>query len=331
MEKETISIKTLRRYQAYHFKIVPSLASASHNFIYENYSIEITLPSSPKQHDWRNESSTITCNAYKKVKNRKIPQSYDIHQIKARIETGEKRKIRMDALGLVNHALFTKREKESLDKLTFKYEAILDSAFEYWINVMRWCTGKQTLCQLSHIKQESHWGTYLIDSTSNKRFYCPGNFIQIELSNPIKKTAWTKAQRILTSGADVPIWQIYYAEAYERLNIGDIRGYIISLAISLETIIRYMTSKFLKEPINEKYRTLVNQMSIMSIISQWKNLGFNSAAGINPKEERKVIINIFELRNGIMHRGVHPNISKKECLQIGNTVKLFLAKGEKTG
>lgn len=331
MEKETISIKTLRRYQAYHFEIVPSLASASHNFIYQNHSIEIMLPSRPKQHDWENEGLAITCYAYKKVNNRKIPQRYDVHQIDATIETNEKRKIRIDALGTVNHALFKKREKESLDKLTHKYEAILDSAFEYWINVMRWCTGKQTLCQLSHIRQESHWGTYLIDSTSNKRFYCPGNFIQIELARPIKKTEWNKAQGILTRGEDVPIWQIYYAEAYERLNIGDMRGYIISLAISLETIIRHITSNFLKEPINEKYRSIVNQISIMGIIHQWNKLGFDSAAWKNLKEERKVIINIFELRNGIMHRGENPNISKEKRLQMGNAVKLFLIQGEKTG
>ena len=190
MEKETISIKTLRRYQAYHFEIVPSLASASHNFRYQNYSIEITLPSSPKQQDWRGEGLPITCYAYKELKNRKIPIRYDVHQIDATIETGEKRKIRNDALGTVKYSLFKKRERESLDKLTFKYEAILDSAFEYWINVMRWCTGKQTLCQLSHIKQESHWGTYLIDSTSNKMFYCPGDVIELGLSKPIKKIEW---------------------------------------------------------------------------------------------------------------------------------------------
>ena len=327
MGKETISIKTLRRYQAYHFEIVPSLASASHNFIYQNYTIEITLPSHPKQHDSRDKSLPITCYAYRG----KIPQRYDVHLIDATIETDEKRKIRKDALGTVNHALFKKGERESLDKLAYKYEAILDSAFEYWINVMRWCTGQQTLCQLSHKRQESHWGTYLIDSTSNKMFYSPGGIIELELAKPIKKIEWNKAQRILTSGDDVPIWQIYYAEAYERLNIGDMRGYIISLAISLETIIRHMTSNFLKKPINEKYRSMVNQISIMGIIHQWKNLGFDSTAWKNLKEERKVIIKIFELRNGIMHRGENPKISNEERLQMGNGVKLFLIQGEKTG
>jgi len=331
MEKEKILIKIWRRYRAYHFDIVPSLASASHTFEYQNHIIKITLPSSPKKEDFLKENTPMSFSAYRQLKNRKVPIYYWVNEIDATIDTGKKRKIRTDALGTIDYELFTKKERESLNKFTFKYEAILDSAFEYWIDVMRWCTGKQTLCQLSHIRQESHLGTYLIDSRSNKRFYCPGDVMELELSKPIKKIEWNKAQGILTRGEDVPIWQIYYAEAYERLNIGDTRGYIISLAISLETIVRHMTSNFLKEPINEKYRSMVNLISIVGIIHQWKKLGFNSTAWENLREEKKVIIHIFELRNGIMHRGENPNISKEERLQMDNAVKLFLIQGEKTG
>ena len=331
MEKEIISIKTWKRYQAYHFDIVSSLASASHEFKYKNFLIKITLPPHPKQQNLHDEDSPMTCHSYRQLKNRKVPLSYIVHQIDVTIETGEKRKIRKDALGTVDHSLFKKREIESLNKLSYKYEAILDLAFEYWINVMRWTTEKQTLCQLSHTRQESHWETYLIDSTSNKRFYCAGGIDEIEVSHPVRKIEWNKAQSKLTTGEDVPIWQIYYAEAYERLNIGDMRGYIISLAISLETIIRHITRNFLKEPINEKYSSLINQISIMGIIHQWNKLGFNSTAWKNLREERKIIIKIFELRNGIMHRGENPNISTEERLQMDNAVKLFLIQGEKTG
>lgn len=204
MEKETILIKTWRRYRAYHFDIVPSLASASHTFQYQNHLIKITLPSPPEEEDFLKENTPMSFSAYRQLKNRKVPRYYWVNEIDATIDTGKKRKIRTDALGTVDHELFTKKERESLNKLTFKYEAILDSAFEYWIDVMRWCTGKQTLCQLTHKKQESHWSTYLIDATSKKRFYSPGHFDEIDTTTPIKKRDWNKAQRILDRCENVP-------------------------------------------------------------------------------------------------------------------------------
>lgn len=331
MEKQTVSINIWKRFQTYHLEIAPSLASATHDFLYHNFPIQITLPSRPGQKNWRNEDSPITCHGYKQRSSKKIPIAYEVHQIDAKIETGKQRKIKTEALGVVNCSLFSPRETKSLDKFTYKYEALLDSAFEHWINVMRWCTGKQTLCQLSHIRQDTHWGTYLIDSQSSKRFYCPPHSFVVQLTQPVKKTEWSMAQRMLTAGKDVPIWQIYHAEAYERLSIGDVRGYIISLAISLETIIRHITRNFLKEPINEKYRSLVNTIPISRIIHEWYKLGFDSATWKNLKEERKEIIKIFELRNGIMHRGENPNISKSKRIKMGNAVKVFLAQGEKNG
>ena len=142
---------------------------------------------------------------------------------------------------------------------------------------------------------------------------------------------WNKAPRILKEGTDVPIWQLYYAEAYERLGIGDVRGYIISLDISSETIIRHLTRNFLKQPVNTKYQSIINTIPISRIINNWYKLGFNNSGWKNLKEERKIIANIFELRNGIMHRGENPSITKEKQLKMGTAVKLFIKQGEKHG
>ena len=331
MEKESVAISVWKRYETYDLEISPSLASAFHFFRHRNLSIKITLPTRPKQQNWHKEDAPITCWGCRQRGNRKFPLSYRVHQVDATIETGSTRSIRKDALGVVNTGLFGKRERVSLDKLTHSNEALLDSAFEHWINVMRWCTEQPTICQLSHKRQDSHWGAYLIDSVSDKRFYCPPHVFVVEADRPIKKKEWNKAQRILSEGKDVPIWQLYYAEAYERLGIGDMRGYIISLAISSETIIRQFSRHFLKEPVNVKYQSIVNTIPISRIINNWYKLGFNSIAWKNLNEERKVIANIFELRNGIMHRGENPSITKEMQLKMGAAVKLFLKQGKKHG
>lgn len=329
MEKKSVALSVWKRYQTYNLRISPSLASAFHLFEYQGLSIKITLPKRPKQQNWTNDNSPITCHGYRQGKNRNIPLYFQVHQVDATIETGIRRNIRKDAIGVVNYNLFNKREHASLGKILDSNEAILDSAFDHWINVMRWCTEQPTICQLSHIRQDTHWGTYLVDSTTDKRFYCSISTFKIQGSPRIKKIEWNKAQRILSEGKDVPIWQLYYAEAYERLEIGDIRGYIISLAISSETIIRHLTRYFLKEPVNIKYQSIVDTVPISGIIDSWHKLGFNSPSWKSLNKERKVIKNIFELRNGIMHRGENPSIAKHRQVELGEAVKRFLKQGEK--
>src|SRR5690606_32320349 len=120
-------------------------------------------------------------------------------------------------------------------------------AFAYWVSVVRWCTENPNICQLNHQRQSTTWGTYLIDTESGQRFYAPPHIFTVQLESPIKKLEWNLAGSILNEGASVPIWQIYYAEAFERLSLGDMRGYVINLAISVETAIRHISKSFLKE------------------------------------------------------------------------------------
>lgn len=331
MKKKKVPVGIWKRYEAYHFEVAPSLIASSHSFSFKRFDVEIRLPAKPKQKDWKNMELPVTCWSYKTRNNRRTPLSYHIHQIDAVIRTGTGRKVREEAIGKVNGRLFSSRERQSLDKLTYKYEKILDEAFEHWINVLRWCTEKPTICQLSHQRQGTTWGAYLIDAESTQRFYAPPHILTAQMANPISKVEWNRAEAILRKGKNVPIWQIYYAEAFERLNLGDQRGYIISLAISSETAIRHISKSFLKEPINTKYQSIINTIPISRLINNWKKLGFDSSEWISLESERKSISKLFEVRNGIMHRGESPDISKQERDSFGLSVKKFIKMIEKNG
>lgn len=187
MEKVSVDISVWKRYETYGLQITPSLASACHCFSHQNFPVKIALPTRSKQSDCGKEDAPITCRSYRTRGNRKYPKSYRVNQVDATIETGISRSIRKEALGIVNTGLFNKRDRKSLDRLTHLKEAILDSAFIHWVNILRWCTEQPTICQLSHKRQASHWNSYLIDSASKKRFYCPPFVIRVELDKPIQK------------------------------------------------------------------------------------------------------------------------------------------------
>ena len=171
--KKSIAVSVWKRYETYDFEIAPSLAGACHEFKRENCDIRIQLPKKQHQRDWRNEDSSITCSCYRDRKYRKDPVSYSVHSVDIVVDTGESRKIKKKALGIVNVSLFNAAERSRLGKLAHKYDQLIESAFEDWVDMLRWKSGIPTLCQFRHNRQKSTWGTYLLDSSSNKRFYAP--------------------------------------------------------------------------------------------------------------------------------------------------------------
>ncbi len=215
-----------------------------------------------------------------------------------------------------------------LDKLTENYEVKLDLAFDYWINVMRWITGDASICRFNEKKQISYGSIYLMDSESKMRFYNGVQRINGLIRSPIKKQEWKKVQTILSENKIVPIWQLFYSKAMENLSLNDIEGFIINLAISVETIIRHLTKELLREPINLNYQSIVNSISIARILNNWYKIGFDCASWRNLDKERKNLIKLFEYRNAIMHRGEKPKINQEMKRSLISATGAFLKHGE---
>ena len=331
MEKitQSVGISVWKRYEAYDFEIAPSLAGAYHEFKYENFNFRIQLPKRPLQKNWGNEDSPITCSCYRVHKYRNDPVSYSVHSINIVVDTGETRKIKKKALGIVNVSLFNASERNRLDKLAHKYDQLIEGAFEYWVTLLRWKSGIPTLCQFKHNRQKTVTGTYLLDSSTNKRFYAPPHIFLIQHTPFITKKSWTLTQDALNKSISVPIWHIYLAEANQKLVLGDTRGFIIDLAIAIETFIRKVIKQLIASPCNTEFEKMVGNISIGNIIEKWFELGFNNVSWKRLKKEKGLIKHIIDLRNGIMHRGEYPTIELERAKQLSAAVLVFIRQGEK--
>jgi hypothetical protein len=252
-----------------------------------------------------------------------------VHQVDAHIETDRKRSIRADALGAVNVSLFSGSERSRLDRLANKAAEVIDRAFDYWITIIRWKAENPTICQLSSNRQRTRWGTYLFDVKTRKRFYAPPLTFVVQGTIPITKQQWKRDREALSIHSEVPLCWLYFAEAHQRLQIDDIRGFIISLAIASETLIRQITQQFLREPINPMYQSMVNGISIGRIIDNWRKLGFDGKRWDQLKKEKELMKRVLELRNGIMHRGETPKLLQSTQRELSDAVKKFLKEGER--
>ena len=111
-------------------------------------------------------------------------------------------------------------------------------------------------------------------------------------------------------------------------NLSITRGFIISLAIASETMIRHLTRKFLSDPVNLKYESIVNTIPVLRIIDNWYKIGFDSKSWKNLRKYKNMVKKVFELRNSIMHKGESPKINKTKQKEFSAAVRGFLLHGE---
>ena len=232
--------------------------------------------------------------------------------------------IKEKSLERVNTSLFSKKERESLDIITQKYTNIADSAFEYWINILRWKSGIYDLCQTKQNRQKSRWGTYLFDLDTGKNFFTPGGWMLAERKEIITKKVWVLTQKALLEKVDVPIWHLYIAVVYQKLDLDDIRGFIIDLAIVIETIIRRVVRKFVAKEAPVTFEKMVDMIQTGRIVDDWQRLGFTNAKWKALRNEKAIVKRVIELRNGVMHRGENPNIDYKKAKEMADAILKFI-------
>lgn len=326
---KTVPVGIWKRFQTYDLSIAPSIAGGVHEFAHNGCHVKIRLPGKPKRKDWRKNSSNIECKHYRKRSGRDYPVSYIVKSVDITIETGKSRKIPENSIGAVDHSMFNSRQLESLDKFTRRYEIVVDSAFERWLDVLRWKTGIHTICPYHETRQRSFWGSYLFDASTKRDFYRPPYRITVNLLKSVSKKEWRAAQSALENDIDVPIWHIYIAEAHLRRGVGDIRGFILDLAISIETMVRALMREYIVSSAAPVFVDSVGRTGLMQILDNWVKINYSNKIWTSMSDEIKMVKFVNAQRNHIMHRGLKPDLSLNRAHELAQAVLMFVIAGEK--
>ncbi len=328
MKSQRISVGVYKEYETFGFPIAPGLAGATHQFRHHGLEVSIKLPNRPKVQDWDTHDARITCSSWVNEPRRR-PLQFEIHNIRISAKTSQTRSVRADALGRVDHSKFTQHQRNSLDRFCSRHEEVLDSAFDYWIGVLRWVLQDPTFVRQSETRNEALSRSYLVANVTGRIFYSPTLQFMVVRENVVLRRHWKRAGVKLLNQANIPIWRITFAEAHERYHLDDSRGFVLGLAMSVETMVRKLTRVFLSSPPNERYAALVDNVPISRIIGKWRQLGFTNPGWVKIEKEKKLILKLFEVRNGVIHRGEKPDLTKKELQAFSNAVAAFLNQGEK--
>ncbi len=306
-----VDISGWTRFESFNFSIAPSLAGAEHKFL------------------WRDQTARITCSGWRERNGRKVPLYFQIHQIDVIVETKRTAQISTTALERVDASMFNKRDSERLDRLAAEAVVILETGFDYWISILRWKAGLPTICQFTNARQRRKWGIYLMDTKSEARFYSSVHIFDMGGVKAVDARLWRAVARAIGAGQSVPVWRQHYDEAYQKLGIGDVRGFVLDLAIAIETITRRLMSQVLKDGATPGLKRLLGSIALGRIIEDWTKIGFDSKDWNNSKQSRDEVKKVIELRNTIMHRGEVPKLDKGEARAFGSGVLEFLVLGER--
>jgi len=200
--------------------------------------------------------------------------------------------------------------------------AIATEAHDRWLCTLRWKSLNGAIGQRRILGAASGWADYLMDSTTEKRFYSGGHFFTVGPERLITKRMWTAVANSLLAGEASPVWLDFLFEGEHRLMSDDLHGGIVCLAIACESIVRTLMTKHLKRPVNEAFASATNQVPIRRILDQWKNLGFWNPQWRQVTDIKK-LQRLFELRNAVMHRG-QDEFDKTECLDIAKWARSFI-------
>lgn len=137
------------------------------------------------------------------------------------------------------------------------------------------------------------------------------------------------AQICLENKIDVPIWHLYIAEACQKRDIGDVRGFILDLAISVETVVRTLVKTYIINYASSDFEESVGRISIGQILGKWTGINHKNRRWKNLKSEIGLVKMIIDERNRIMHRGLKPRMSKSRENEILRAAYKFIDACEK--
>lgn len=317
-----LKVTTWSRFDVTGLSIAPSLAGASHSFVFEGREVEIRLPKRPQRprgssSSWGNNE--IYCRVWRSKTGR--PVVYDVGSVDVTVKLANQVNVRNRALGRVDTSLFTKQTRQRLDKLVRMGEGIASRALERWLGTLRWKSLNFEIGQDEIVPSVTR-STYLLDALTGSRFYTSVKTWTLSGTHPVSRRVWKLVDESMHHQLATPVWFTFLFDGQHRVAAGDLHAGILSLAIAVESVLRVVLRRHLKEPINQQFLSQVDQISIGRFIDSWQKLGFATPRWRRAFDTAK-IKRLFRLRNGIIHRG-DLELDSAECKEIGASVSALI-------
>ena len=169
----------------------------------------------------------------------------------------------------------------------------------------------------------------MVDIDTQKSFYSGPIRLKGRGTPVVTKRAWNLAQAVLTEKTEVPIWRIYISEATQKLLLGDMRGFIVNLAITIETVSRFLLDRTISAHNTTGLENLVSRIPIGQVLRNWEGIRQDSTSWNKLKSELGLVQHVMDRRNELMHKGTQGELTPHKVSRLLDAVKRFVDQAEK--
>jgi hypothetical protein len=250
----------------------------------------------------------LSCHTWR-AKTRNTLQ-YDVRRVRVFVDLKRTLTVPEASIGRVDPYHHSKSARNALDKVVEDAERIAEEAFRLWVRTLRWKSHYASINQMLIEPMDVSYGAHLDHAETGQSFYSPGGFV-VGPSQPITRRMWNSVGRSLREGKTPPLWLDFLYEGEHRVASSDLHGGIVSLAIACELLMRRLVLR----PTNRRFFPMLKRMQIGRLHDQWKNVG-PTGKRLNAAMDHDKMKRLFDLRNGIMHRGDVRVLNETECRDL---------------
>jgi hypothetical protein len=308
--------------------ILAPLAGSVHRFKLEGIPIEVHLPKAPPRKQIGDpdmqEHLEIWCSAYRTKT--KAPIEYVVRRIRLYVNLKHTMTIPEAALGKASPDHHSKSSQDALNSIVESAEKIAEEAFRLWVRTLRWKTLRSHINQMLIEPTDVASGSRLVHADTGLSFYAAPVSFAVNRWTPITRRMWNSCGKALRDAVAPPLWWDFLFEGEHRVRSSDLHAGIVSLAIACELLMRRLVMR----PTNRRFFPLLKRMMIGNILDQWNNVG-PTGKRLNAAMDHEKLKRLFDLRNGVMHRGEVRTLKASECQELSKVARTFIVAGSALG
>ena len=304
----------------------PSLMGGSTTFVHKGSTITIKIPPLERVGKEFDEDALAFCT----TRNAKTgePLSFHIRAVDVTTtcpsEVNLPRAILERQLNAID--LLDARTQKELDNVTGAATETAISAFEYWVSLLRWVTGFHPICRETRVGHESGWGTYLHDSKTQHPVWASSQIVVVPADHPLTSEEWQRVQAFAAVGAQAPMHTVLLHDAKHCIDVDDFRRAIVDLCMACEVFLRTAVVGALPTDLQREAVRLIEEANINQFITHlFPALLADDAREPYTNSIKKVLSNLFDKRNKLMHLASQDGVNREICEKFLDAVDaLFL-------
>ena len=305
------------------------LAGSVHRFrLHNRIPIEIHLPKGlPKRaigNHGMQETFDLSCQTWRSKT--KTPVEYSVRQVRLFVDLKRTMTVPQAALDRASPEHHAKSAQHELNTVVESAERTAEDAFRVWLRTLRWKSLNAHINQMLIEPMDMSHGSYLANADTRKSFYASPTVFTVPGRKPITRRMWNRCGKALRNNETPPLWLDFLFEGEHRVTSFDLHGGIISLAIACELLMR----RLMMRPTNRRFFPMLKRMEIGKLRDQWSNIG-PTGKRLNAAMDHEKLKRLFDLRNGVMHRGEIRALQQSECRELAKVARTFIVAGSALG